>query len=161
MGTLNRYGAVMWNTDSASTHSQTTKEVLSSFFTHYKISLRGLQSHKGTNLSDLHCTVTCALAVTCVTLFSALHTYVPASVLLLFWMSTVLPTWFPSLVHVMVGVGWPLALQVSWRRSPSLMVLCWGASVIVGGTGNHQRQTSQDRQRQLVNTPELQPKVQL
>ena len=47
-----------------------------------------------------------------------------------------LPTIFPSLVHVMFGVGLPVALQLNFACENSIAVLSAGRVVKLGGSAN-------------------------
>ena len=84
----------------------------------------------------LHCTSIFALALTVgANPFSAVHQYFPERVLLVSKLSlSPLATVFPSFVHVMFGLGLPVASQTSVTVAPSTTVLLDGLVVKVGET---------------------------
>ena len=67
--------------------------------------------------------------------FSAEHQYFPERFLLVSKLSgSPLPTVFPSLIHVILGVGFPMAAQWNIVSSSSLTVWLIGIVVKLGGT---------------------------
>lgn len=70
--------------------------------------------------------------------FSAEHQYFPESFLFTSKLSvSPLATVFPSLVHVIFGVGFPMALQWNVAVAPSMMVWSIGSVVSVGETADN------------------------
>lgn len=96
----------------------------------------------------LHCTSIFALALTVgVNPFSAVHQYFPERVLLVSKLSlSPLATVFPSFVHVMFGLGLPVASQTSVTVAPSTTVLLDGLVVKVGETGKKANVVSSKRE---------------
>ena len=90
----------------------------------------------GSNVCYLHWTSRFALALTAdPSPFSAKHQYFPVWVLFVSKLSvSPSPTVFPLLIHIIFGVGFPVAAQWKTIMSPSATVLFAGLMIILGET---------------------------